>query len=167
MAVVEDLSNWSKSAWCYCRSMLSLIEGSEALVEIRLFYEEKQTDWEYFESHVWPERYSMRLYIHPIQSFTWVCIVPRSLELGCSIVWLHPASVMWPHCPRLREPPVLDWWACALQSNQHSWSVTELQIYIYMYIQKLRSQPISICVISCLMLMCLAIILCVCFPSPI
>ena len=47
VVVIEDPSNILKSAWCYNRSMPTLIDGSETQLEIRLFYKEKQTGREY------------------------------------------------------------------------------------------------------------------------
>ena len=116
-------------------SMLSLIEGSECELAIRLLHKDSRLA-ENILNHIcltWSVL-SATIYT-PDSSFTSVCTVqsladPRS-AIDPRMVWLGPVSVMQPHCSSLREPPVLNWLACALQSNQHSWSVTELQIYIY------------------------------------
>ena len=131
MVVIEDLSNLSNSARCYMS-----IEPDWIKLDLRSGFSTKESSEaeNIFESHVWPDGDSMRLHVRPIHCSHQSAKHRDQLELAppwsmvCS--WLRPASVVRPHCSRLRKPPVLNWWACALQFNQHSWSVTELQTYI-------------------------------------
>lgn len=137
--------------------MLRRIEGSKARFWDQTFTK-KSRQAENISNHTLNQKGIVCDCMYTFDSFfTSVSTASRSLvELGCSIVWLLPASVMRPHCSRLCTPLVHNWWACALQSNQHSWSVTELQTYIYIYTEVEISA--RMCDYSCLVLMHSAII---------
>ena len=87
-------------------------------------------------------RYSVWLYIYPIhgslqsaQLRDWYSFMSLAAPLFDSAQLQSCGHI----CFRLCKSPVFNWWACAIQTNQHSWSLMELQTYNYIH----RSQSLS------------------------